>query len=132
MNKCLVVDDSEVVREISIRIIEAIGLSAKQAANAAEAVDCIQEWQPTVVLLDWDLPSMGALDFLRGVGELPEAERPEIVLCATENDAQQFTLAKAAGARHHVLKPFTQEILAAKLAELGLCDAPTVTTTSVG
>lgn len=132
MKKCLVVDDSEVVREISVRIVEALGLSAKQAPNAAEAVDCIREWQPEVVLLDWDLPSMGALDFLRGVGELPEADRPEIVLCATENDAQQFTLAKAAGAGHHILKPFTQDIIAVKFAELGLCEAPSFSASSAG
>ena len=53
-----------------------------------------------MVLLDWDLPSMGALDFLRGVGNMPEEEKPAIILCATENDPQQFTLAKAAGAAH--------------------------------
>ena len=29
---------------------------------------------------------MGALDFLRGAGELPAEEKPEIILCSTEND----------------------------------------------
>jgi len=124
MTKCLIVDDSEVVCEIGKRIVEAIGLEVRHAANASEAVSILEQWQADVVLLDWDLPSMGALDFLRGAGELDEADRPEIILCATENDPQQFTLAKSAGARHHILKPYTQEIVANKLAELGFCERP--------
>lgn len=122
MSKCLVIDDSRAVREISERIVTAVGLDVQQAADASEAIAICTDWRADVVLLDWDLPSMGALDFLRGVGELSEADRPEIILFATENDPQQFTLAKAAGAKHHILKPFTGEILVEKLGELGFCD----------
>ena len=55
-----------------------------------------------------------------------EGARPVIILCATENDHQQFVLAKAAGAAHHILKPFDKGVLAAKLAEIGLIDHPPV------
>ena len=117
---CLVVDDSAVIREIAVRIIKDLGLIAAEAENAAEAVEYCREHKPAVVLLDWDLPSIGALDFLRGAAGLPESDKPEIILCATENDPQQFSLAKAAGASHHILKPFEKSDLAAKLDELGL------------
>ena len=60
---CLIVDDSEVIREIAARIIVDLGLDAGQAENAAAAVEYCREHKPAVVLLDWDLPSMGALDF---------------------------------------------------------------------
>lgn len=119
---CLVVDDSDVIREIAMRIAADLGLEAEGVENAAGAVEHCSEHKTDVVLLDWDLPGMGALDFLRGAAELDEAKRPEIILCATENDPQQFTLAKAAGARHHILKPFDREAVAFKLAEIGLID----------
>ncbi len=119
---CLVVDDSEVIREIAVRIMSDLGVDADEAENAAAAVEYCREKKPGVVLLDWDLPSMGALDFLRGAGELPPGEKPEIILCATENDLQQFTLAKAAGAAHYILKPFDKRTIAAKLQEIGLLD----------
>ena len=122
MATCLVVDDSTVIREISARMVDALGLTPLQAVNAVEAVEICREKSPDVVLLDWDLPSMGALDFLQGIADLGDA-RPEIILCATENDAQQFTLAKAAGARHHILKPYDQDALCDALSELGLCEA---------
>ena len=78
---------------------------------------------PDAVFLDWDLPSLSALDFLRGVGELAPEARPAIVLCATENDHQQFTLAKAAGAAHHILKPMDKTSVSEILAEIGVLDA---------
>lgn len=117
---CLIIDDSEVIREIAARIVADLGYQPAQADSAAEGVDFCTDNETIVALLDWDLPSMGALDFLRGVSELPEAKRPIIILCATENDPQQFTLAKAAGAAHHILKPFDRASIEAAFAEAGL------------
>ena len=122
---CLVVDDSDVIREIAIRIIADLGLEAEGATDASSAIDFCREQKPAAVFLDWDLPSMGALDFLREAASL-EGDRPAIVLCATENDHQQFVLAKAAGAAHHILKPFDRGSIAVKLAELGLIEASAV------
>ncbi len=70
---------------------------------------------------------LGALDFLRGVAEFEPEKRPAIVLCATENDPQQFTLAKAAGAAHYLLKPFDRQSIEAKMTEIGVIEggAPT-------
>ncbi|MEL7487587.1 MAG: response regulator [Pseudomonadota bacterium] len=120
MASCLIVDDSDVIREISVRIVRALGLDPIEATNAPDGVEACADKKPGVVLLDWDLPSLGALDFLRGVAAMDEKDRPAIVLCATENDPQQFTLAKAAGAEYHVLKPFDEEVVAAVFAEIGL------------
>jgi len=117
---CLIVDDSSVIREIAVRIIEDLGLQTAEAENAIAAVDYCREHKPAAVLLDWDLPSMGALDFLRGAATLAPEDKPAIILCATENDPQQFTLARAAGAQHHVLKPFDKAALEECLAEIGL------------
>lgn len=119
---CLIIDDSEVIREIGARIATDLGFDAESVESAAAAIEHCSERHTNVVLLDWDLPSMGALDFLRGAVELGEERRPEIILCATENDPQQFTLARAAGARHHILKPFDRDAVALKFAEVGLID----------
>lgn len=122
---CLVVDDSELIREIAIRIVTDLGLEADGVVNASQAIEYCREKKPAAIFLDWDLPSMGALDFLREAAAL-EGERPAIILCATENDHQQFVLAKAAGAAHHILKPFDKGVIATKLAEIGLIDHPPV------
>ncbi len=122
MKTCLVIEDSGVIREIIQRMVRDLGLEPREADAAAPAVELIRSEKPDVVLLDWDLPSMGALDFLRGVGALDPEARPEIVLCATENDHQQFTLASAAGARHHILKPFDKAALSKLLVAIGVLE----------
>ncbi|MEM9495504.1 MAG: response regulator [Pseudomonadota bacterium] len=118
--KILIVDDSEVIRKITARIVEDLGLVALEAENAADGVEISRDEKPAAVLLDWDLPSLGALDFLRGAASLAEGDKPEIILCATENDPEQFALAKAAGAAHHILKPYEHESIQDKLSDIGL------------
>ena len=119
---CLIIDDSDVIREIASRIVAEIGFEPVQSDSAAAGLACCKENKPQIVLLDWDLPSMGALDFLRGAADIPPGDKPEIMLCATENDPQQFTLAKAAGAAHHILKPFDKATIESKFVEMGLLD----------
>lgn len=120
MKNVVIVEDSAVMREISVRILRDLGVEPREATTAAAGVELCREKKPDCVLLDWDLPQFGALDFLRGVGELAVEARPPIVLCATENDPQQFMLAKAAGAGRHILKPFTRAELEAIFAEIGV------------
>ncbi len=120
--KILITDDSDLIREITARIVKELDFGVLEAANAEESIEICREKKPVAVFLDWDLPSLGALDFLRAASELPAEDRPPIVLCATENDPQQFTLAKAAGAAHYILKPYDRDTIAAKLSELGLIE----------
>ena len=123
MKNVVVVEDSAIMREISVRILKDLGIETREATTAPAAVEMCRETKPDAVLLDWDLPQLGALDFLRGVGELDQAQRPVIILIATENDHQQSTLARAAGAAHHLLKPFDAATLEDKLAEIGVIAA---------
>lgn len=128
MKNVVVVEDSAVMREISVRILKDLGVEAREASEAGPAVEMCREKKPDAVLLDWDLPQLGALDFLRGVGAFEPDQRPVIVLISTENDHQQFTLARAAGAAHHILKPFDAPTLEAKLAEIGvIASSPSAT-----
>lgn len=126
MKTCLVLEDSELIREIASRILKELAVAPSEAESAAKALDQCRASKIDAVMLDWDLPAMGALDFLRGAAELSPEQKPVIILCATENDPQQFTLAKAAGAAHYLLKPFDKDSVAAKLAEIGLIEGASV------
>ncbi|MEE2690871.1 MAG: response regulator [Pseudomonadota bacterium] len=117
---CLIVEDSALIREVAARIVKDLGFEATEAATSNDGLARCREAKPDIVLLDWDLPSLAALEFLRGVGEFDEAARPPIVLCATENDVQQFALAKAAGAAFHVMKPFDAQSIGEAFADAGV------------
>ena len=116
MANCLVIDDSESMREVACGLLAELGHRVREAADAVSGLERCDE-DTDIVLLDWDLPSLGALDFLRGAASL--APRPLIILCATENDARQFGLARAVGAGFHVLKPYDRQSLALVLEDAG-------------
>ncbi len=124
MKPCLIVEDSDIIREIVARMVRDLGFEPLEAGTVEEAVQQCRQHEPSVVMLDWDLPAMEALDFLREVNLLELDQSPAIILCATENDPQQFTLAKAAGAEYHLIKPFDQSCVKEVFDKIDADDLP--------
>ena len=124
MVKCLIIDDSEAIRDVTARLVADLGHETLQAAGAALGLEACVKIRPQVVFLDWDLPDFAALDFLGGVGDMPEELRPEIVICAMQNDPRQFALAREAGARFCLLKPYNGEEVAHILHDILIMQGP--------
>lgn len=116
---CLIVDDSRIIRKVSRRIVEALGFDVDEAADGAEALAFCGGAMPDVVLLDWNMPVMDGLTFLRRLRALPDGDRPKVLFCTIETAVERITEALAAGADDYVMKPFDGEILHAKFAEVG-------------
>jgi two-component system, chemotaxis family, chemotaxis protein CheY len=119
MTKILVVDDSAVIRKVARRILERLGFEVDEAENGRKALDCCAENMPDAVLLDWNMPVMDGIQFLRELRKTPEGARPKVIFCTTENDVSQIARAVHAGADGYILKPFDKEILAAKFEDMG-------------
>jgi two-component system chemotaxis response regulator CheY len=117
---CLVVDDSRVVRKAARRILESMDFSVREAEDGQQALEACRAELPELVLLDWNMPVMNGLDFLRQVRREFGPERPIVVLCTTENAFEKIVEALDAGAQEYVMKPFDAEILGVKLAQVGL------------
>ena len=86
MKTCLVVDDSKVIRKVARHILETPNFTVSEASDGREALDHCLASTPDVVLLDWNMPVMSGMDFLRALGEASIARRPKIVFCTTENE----------------------------------------------
>ncbi|MEM7569785.1 MAG: response regulator [Pseudomonadota bacterium] len=65
MPTCLVVDDSKIIRRVAKRILEEIAFEAREAGDGREAMQSIKAQLPDVVLLDWNMPVMDGMTFLR-------------------------------------------------------------------
>ncbi|MBI1339042.1 response regulator [bacterium] len=120
MKSCLIVDDSRVVRKVARRIIEDLKFEADEAADGAQALDRCRASMPDAVLLDWNMPVMNGIDFLRALRREPGGDKPVVVFCTTENDMSHIAEAIRSGANEYIMKPFDSEILEAKFAEVGL------------
>ena len=120
MKSCLIVDDSRVVRKVARRILEDLHFAIEEAADGKLALDACLRKMPDVVLLDWNMPVMNGIDFLRQLRRAPGGDSPVVVFCTTENDIQHIQEAISAGANEYIMKPFDSDILAAKFAQVGL------------
>jgi two-component system chemotaxis response regulator CheY len=117
---CLVVDDSRVIRKVSRRILEELGFEVAEAADGVEAMAWCTAVMPDVILLDWQMPVMDGMQFLRRLRAEPGGDRPKVVFCTVENELERIREALDAGADEYIMKPFDGSIVAGKLAYLGL------------
>jgi two-component system chemotaxis response regulator CheY len=117
---CLVVDDSRVVRKVARRILEAHGCTVAEAGDGQQALDSCRAGLPDVVLLDWNMPVMDGITFLRMLREEFGPDNPMVIFCTTENDMAHIEMAISSGAQEYIMKPFNDEILVGKLGQVGL------------
>ena len=120
MKTCLVVDDSRVVRTVARRILEELSFDVGEAEDGRHALAACAKQMPDAVLLDWNMPVMNGIDFLRALRGLPGGGDPVVLFCTTENDIHHIEEAIGAGANEYIMKPFDSEIIEAKFAQAGL------------
>ncbi|MBV6658758.1 MAG: response regulator [Devosiaceae bacterium] len=120
MKTCLVVDDSSVIRKVARRILEDMSFKVEEAADGREALEKCREAMPDSIFLDWNMPVMDGLEFLKALRAEEGGNEPKVVFCTTENDVAHIAKAMRAGANEYIMKPFDREIVEAKFAEVGL------------
>ena len=120
MKTCLVVDDSRVIRKVARRILEDIGFEIAEAGDGVEALAWCRAMMPDAILLDWNMPVMNGIDFIRRLRQEPGGDQPRVVFCTVENDLARIREALDAGAAEYIMKPFDGDIIGAKFAEAGL------------
>jgi two-component system chemotaxis response regulator CheY len=117
---CLVVDDSRVIRKVARRILEDLQFEIDEAADGLEALNSCRRRMPDAILLDWNMPVMTGIEFLRQLRRENGGERPIVVFCTTENDADHIGEALDAGADEYIMKPFDGDIIQSKFNQAGL------------
>lgn len=120
MTLCLVIDDSRLIRTIHGRMLTQLGLRIREAEHGGQALDACREGMPDVILVDWNMPVMDGVTFVRQLRALPGGGRPKVILCTIESDLAHINRALAEGADEYIMKPFDVEILATKLIATGI------------
>ena len=91
-----------------------------EAEDGAAALEICRRKMPDAILLDWNMPTMSGVDFLRALRREPSGGKPIVVYCTTENDLTVITEAMGAGANEYIMKPFDRETVIATFTEAGL------------
>lgn len=93
-----------------------------EAENGEEAMTRLRDSNADaplqLALVDWNMPVMDGLSFVKAARAEGFAELP-IIMITTEGSMEYVTRAIEAGANEYLMKPFTKESLRDKLALLG-------------
>lgn len=116
--KVLVVDDSAIMRKVIEQILEMLGHESVPAANGLDAFERLKEHSDVrLILLDWNMPEMNGIEFLRAVKEMPDLAEIPVIMLTTESERRKMIEAIEAGAKHYLTKPFQPETLATKILQ---------------
>jgi two-component system chemotaxis response regulator CheY len=122
--QALVVDDSRAMRAILTRLLDGLGFDVAQAGDGQEALEVLGGGvRPDVILVDWNMPVMDGLTFIKQCRAHDEYRDIVLMMVTTESEQAHIVRALAAGAHEYVIKPFTDDVIAEKLALLGLVPA---------
>src|SRR5688572_6760791 len=114
--QALVIDDSRAVRMLVGNILREQGFLVCEAGDGQEGLQQLRaNPDVTLVLVDWNMPVMDGLEFIQTVRRERAWVAVQIVMVTTETESEQVERAIAAGANEYVMKPFTPEVLVAKL-----------------
>jgi len=116
----LVVDDSNTIRIILTAYLKKLGFDVTVAINGREALDRLRGMaKADIVLVDWNMPEMDGLSFVRAVRADNEYAAVPLMMVTTNVELCNVAEALDAGANEYMMKPFTMDILRAKLELLG-------------
>ncbi|MCA9806588.1 MAG: response regulator [Cyanobacteria bacterium HKST-UBA06] len=117
--KCLVVDDSAVMRKILIRELGHIGIGPEsiiQADDGKKAVWLARAGDLDLILMDWNMPEMKGVEAVAEIRCLGIAT--PILMVTSEGEARQANRAMEAGANDYLIKPFSTMALFNKVSTL--------------
>ena len=110
--RCLIVDDSSVMRKIVERCLRQAGIDLKQvfeAGNGAEALSVLQQNVVDLILCDINMPVMDGLEFVKQLPGVSNAKGVPVVMITTEGSEAHVVQAISCGAQGYIRKPFTAE-----------------------
>lgn len=119
MKKVLVVDDSEVIRNIVVNALDSIDLELLQAESGENAWDILQKDSSIdLVLLDWFMEGMTGYDLFMKMKESENLGQIPVIMLTTADDKERMLQAIRSGIRHYLTKPFTPEDLIIRVMQV--------------
>ena len=113
MRRILVVDDSDLMHSLMKYALSRLkDFEVSFAKNGKEALDVMTALgEPSLILLDINMPVMDGLDLLHRLGSLGLTERVPVIIVSTEGREADVLRGLEAGARAYLPKPFRAQDL---------------------
>jgi CheY-like chemotaxis protein len=118
--KVLIVEDNRYLREILASILHSSGYVIMEAATGLQGVEIALAEQPTLILLDLDLPDITGIETARVLKENPLPSDIPIIACSAMSGSEWRDVALRAGIVDYLQKPISLAIIKAKIEQYTL------------
>lgn len=116
LTSILVIEDDATIRTILGMTLKNAGFErVKSVARGDEGLEQIRQTRPSLVLLDLMLPGLDGLTVCRRVRENPELAETRIIMLTAKSENEDIVRGLDMGADDYVTKPFSREILLARI-----------------
>lgn len=114
--KIMLVDDSKTMRNIQKSVLAQLGYTQiEEACDGQDALSKVAAYQPDLMLVDWNMPNMDGLSFVKAYRQTNKAT--PIIMVTTESEKARVIEAIKAGVNNYVIKPFTPDLLSQRIGE---------------
>ena len=120
MKTILVVDDSRIMRNIVKNTFSELKIPCHflEAGNGKEAFTLLETNKVDMVLLDWNMPEMDGIEFLKRVRAMPNYKEMPIIMVTSESAKYNVVEALQNGATDYIVKPIREKVFMEKLSEI--------------
>jgi two-component system chemotaxis response regulator CheY len=120
MKSVLVVDDSRIMRNIVKNIFTDLKVPCTffEAGNGAAALNLLEANKISIVFLDWNMPEMDGLDFLKKIRLIPKYENLPVVMVTSEAARYSVVEALQEGATDYIIKPINERTFREKVLKI--------------
>lgn len=103
--RVLLVEDAPFLRYAFSRLLRMQGYDVKEANDGQEALDCLADFSPHLVLTDLMMPVMGGVELISHIRANPATSHLPVVAITADATDQAEQLARKAGAVDVITKP---------------------------
>lgn len=114
--RILLIDDSKTMRNIQKSVLKQLGYTdIEEACDGQDALNKVPVFKPELCLVDWNMPNMDGLTFVKTFRESDKAT--PLIMVTTEAEKARVIEAIKAGVNNYVVKPFTPDLLSERITE---------------
>ena len=114
--KVLLIDDSKTMRNIQKSVLRQLGhTEVEEACDGQDALNTLQSYDPELILVDWNMPNMDGLTFVKTYRKINKTT--PLIMVTTEAEKARVIEAIKAGVNNYVVKPFTPDLLSQRIDE---------------
>jgi len=111
----LVVEDDVAIRDMLCFSLRHSGFECESVGDAEKGLDWLKNQQPELILLDWMLPGIDGIEFIRRLRAVESWASIPVIMLTAKGESEDMVKGLSVGADDYINKPFSPPELMARI-----------------